>query len=402
MQQFAGKHILLGVTGSIATYKAVGLASHLTQQGALVDVIMTEAACKMVQPLSFQAITHRPVLTDMWSLLAETEIGHVTLAKQADAMLVAPATANSIAKLALGFADNFLTTTALALRGALVLAPAMESGMWENPATQAHVATLRQRGAWLVEPDSGYLASGASGVGRLASEARLFATLEQALGPNDLRGLHLVVTAGGTQEAIDPVRFVANHSSGRMGYALAEAAARRGATVTLISGPVALEPPSGVRVLRVESAREMERAVLDAIGGADALLMAAAVADYRPAQVAEQKIKKGNGRPLAPADAQPGHPAQRQSGQARLADRRWLGRGKPGFAPKRARQTPAQSPRPPRCQPGAAKLRRRPGPGHPHPPRPRRAARPDEQARPRRPPAGRGQAPAGGSVEIGD
>jgi phosphopantothenoylcysteine decarboxylase/phosphopantothenate--cysteine ligase len=294
MSCFANKHILLGVTGSIATYKAVALASRLTQAGATVDVMMTEAATKMVQPLSFQAITHRPVLTDMWSLLAETEIGHVTLAKEADALLVAPATANTIAKLALGFADNYLTTTALALRGALVLAPAMESGMWEHPATLAHMTTLRERGAWIVEPDAGYLASGARGVGRLAPEEHILATLEQALGPNDLRGLRIVVTAGGTREAIDPVRYISNHSSGKMGYALAEVAARRGASVTLISGPVALEPPFGVKVQPVESAREMEGAVLEAIQEADVLLMAAAVADYRPAQVAEQKIKKND------------------------------------------------------------------------------------------------------------
>jgi phosphopantothenoylcysteine decarboxylase/phosphopantothenate--cysteine ligase len=294
MSRFANKHILLGVTGSIATYKAVALASRLTQAGATVDVMMTEAATKMVQPLSFQAITHRPVLTDMWSLLAETEIGHVTLAKEADALLVAPTTANTIAKLALGFADNYLTTTALALRGALVIAPAMESGMWEHPATLAHMAVLRGRGAWVVQPDAGYLASGATGVGRLAPEEHILATLEQALGPNDLLGLHIVVTAGGTREAIDPVRYISNHSSGKMGYALAEVAARRGANVTLISGPVALERPFGVKVQQIESASEMEATVLQTIQGADALLMAAAVADYRPAQVAEQKIKKND------------------------------------------------------------------------------------------------------------
>lgn len=292
MSRFAHKHILLGVSGSIATYKAVGLASRLTQGGATVDVIMTEAATRMVQPLSFQAMTHRQTLTDMWSLLAETEIGHVTLAKRADALLVAPATANTITKLALGFADSYLTTTALALRGALVIAPAMESGMWEHPATRAHIATLRERGSWIVEPEAGYLASGASGVGRLASEERILATLEQALGPNDLRGLRVVVTAGGTREAIDPVRYISNHSSGKMGYALAEAAALRGATVTLVSGPVALEPPIGVTLQAVASAQEMEAAVLAAIQDADVLLMAAAVADYRPAEVAAQKIKK--------------------------------------------------------------------------------------------------------------
>lgn len=292
MTPFSHKKIILGVSGSIATYKAVALASRLTQAGATVDVIMTEAATKMVQPLSFQAITHRQTLLDMWSLMAETEIGHVTLAKVADAMLVAPATANTIAKLALGLADNYLTTTALALRGALVIAPAMESRMWEHPATQGHLKTLRQRGAWIVTPEEGYLASGASGKGRLASEARILSTLEQALGRNDLAALSIVVTAGGTQEAIDPVRYISNHSSGRMGYAIAERAARRGANVTLISGPTHLEPPRGVTIKPVKSARDMQAAVLAAIPHADALLMAAAVADYRPAEVAEQKIKK--------------------------------------------------------------------------------------------------------------
>ncbi|MDQ4078704.1 MAG: bifunctional phosphopantothenoylcysteine decarboxylase/phosphopantothenate--cysteine ligase CoaBC, partial [Chloroflexota bacterium] len=174
----------------------------------------------------------------------------------------------------------------------LVIAPAMESGMWENVATQGHIAALRERGTWIVEPESGYLASGASGVGRLASETQILATLGQAVGPNDLRGLRIVVTAGGTREAIDPVRYISNHSSGRMGYAVAEAAGQRGATVTLISAPVSIDPPVGVRVQQVESAREMERAVLDTLPEADALLMAAAVADYRPAEVAEQKIKK--------------------------------------------------------------------------------------------------------------
>ncbi len=286
------KHLILGVSGSISTYKAVALASRLTQRGATVDVMMTEAATKMVTPLSFQAITHRQVLTNMWTAGAEVEIGHVTLAKSADAMLVAPATANTSAKLALGFADNYLTTTALALRAPLVIAPAMETGMWFHPATQTHVATLTERGAWLVPPEEGYLASGALGTGRLAREADILAVLEQALGPNDMRGLRVMVTAGGTREAIDPVRYISNHSSGKMGYAVAEAAARRGADVTLVSGPVALEAPIGVTLQKVESAQEMRAAVLAGLSHTDILLMAAAVADYRPATVAERKLKK--------------------------------------------------------------------------------------------------------------
>ncbi len=289
---FTHKHILLGVSGSISTYKAVGLASRLVQAGATVDVLMTEAALKMVTPLSFQAITHRPVLTDMWTQGAEIEVGHVTLAKEADALLIAPATANTLAKVALGFADNYLTTTALALRGAMVVAPAMETGMWFNPATQGHVRTLTERGVWLVPPEEGYLASGALGTGRLAAEEKILAMLEQALGPNDLKGVRVLVTAGGTQEAIDPVRYISNHSSGKMGYAVAEAAARRGAEVTLVSGPVALSTPIGVKVISVSSAEQMLNAVLEALPATDVLLKAAAVADYRPADPATHKIKK--------------------------------------------------------------------------------------------------------------
>ncbi len=288
------KHVVLGVTGSIAAYKAVGLASALVQAGATVDVIMTEAATRMVQPLSFQAITHRPVHVDLFAPLAETEIGHVTLGQQADLLLVAPATANTLAKLALGLADNLLTTTALAARCPIVVAPAMETAMWHHAATQDHLATLRQRGVIVVEPEAGYLASGKSGAGRLADERRILATVARLFTPQDLARRHIVVTAGGTREAIDPVRFISNASSGRMGYAVAEAAAQRGARVTLISTVRHLPAPFWVDVEPVESARQMRDAVLAAIPQADALLMAAAVADYRPADVAPQKRKKGS------------------------------------------------------------------------------------------------------------
>lgn len=291
---FADKHIVLGVTGSIATYKAVALASALVQSGAHVDVIMTESATKMVQPLSFQAITHRPVLTDMFSLMAETDIGHVTLGKIADALLIAPATANTIAKLALGLADNLLTTTALAATCPIIVAPAMETNMWRHPATQANIATLRERGVRIVEPEAGYLASGASGVGRLAAPERILTALRRTLTPQDWAGRRVVVTAGGTREAIDPVRFISNHSSGAMGYAVAEAALDRGADVTLISTARHIPTPEGATLIPVESARDMREAVLNAIQDADALFMAAAVADYRPADVAAQKIKKSD------------------------------------------------------------------------------------------------------------
>lgn len=297
MSSFRDRHIVLGVSGSISTYKAVYLASALVQAGARVDVILTSAATQMVQPLSFQAITHRPVYTDLFYPAAETEghAGHVSLGKQADAILIAPATANTIAKLALGLADNFLLTTCLAARGAIVVAPAMEGSMWAHPATQGHIATLRGRGVRVVGPETGYLASGASGTGRLAAPEPILAGLAAALVPQDLAGRRIVVTAGGTREALDPVRYIGNRSSGRMGYAVAEAAARRGAEVTLIHGATDLPAPVGVRAVAIESAGDMLAAVLGEIESADALLMAAAVADYRPAEVAAQKIKKGSG-----------------------------------------------------------------------------------------------------------
>jgi len=288
-----GKHIVLGVTGGIAAYKAAELASRLVKAGALVDVIMTEGAQKFLAPLTFQALTHRPVVIEMFSLLAETEIGHVTLAKRADLLVVAPATANTIAKLALGLADNMLTTTALATRAPIVLAPAMESAMWDQVMTQQHVRTLVEHGVVVVGPAEGRLASGASGIGRMAEPAELFETVGWILARHgDLAGRSILITAGGTREPIDPVRFIGNHSSGKMGYALAEAARDRGAAVTLISTPVGLPAPLGVKVQTVQTALEMAGAVMEHIAGVDALIMAAAVADYRPDQAAGQKIKK--------------------------------------------------------------------------------------------------------------
>lgn len=288
-----GKHIVLGVTGSIAAYKAVALASALHQAGATVDVAMTPEAAELVRPLSFQAITHRPVALEMFALLAETEIGHVTLGKRADLVLVAPATANTLAKLAHGLADDLVTTTVLATTAPVVIAPAMDAGMYEHPAVQENVRTLRERGCVIIEPEEGHLASGLVGRGRLAEQEVILGTIRQVLGRNgDLAGWRVVVTAGGTQEAIDPVRVITNRSSGKMGYAIAEAARDRGARVTLISAPAALRPPVGVTLQRVESAEQMRQAVLAALAAADALIMAAAVADYRPRQAAAQKIKK--------------------------------------------------------------------------------------------------------------
>jgi phosphopantothenoylcysteine decarboxylase / phosphopantothenate---cysteine ligase len=297
----AGKHVVLGVSGSIAAYKAVAVASALTQAGALVDVVMTHEATELVRPLSFQAIIHRPVSNEMFHLLAETEIGHVTLGKRADVVLIAPATAHTIAKLALGLADDMLTTTVLATEAPLIVAPAMDAGMYDNPAVRENVQRLRDRGATIVEPGWGRMASGLTGQGRLAEPPRIVDTVRIVLARGgDLVGWRVIVTAGGTQEAIDPVRFISNRSSGKMGYAVAEAARDRGAEVVLISAPSALEPPLGVELRRVVSAAEMYRAVTAALEDADLLVMAAAVADFRPEQVADQKIKKdGSGLALS-------------------------------------------------------------------------------------------------------
>ena len=292
-QPIEGKQIVLGITGGIAAYKAAELASRLVKAGAIVDVIMTDNARQFVAPLTFQALTHRPVVTEMFALLAETEIGHVSLAKRADVMVVAPATANTIAKIALGLADNMLTTTALALTGPMIVAPAMEAAMWTSAATQEHVAVLQARGVTFVGPEEGRLASGASGLGRMAEPADVYQAINLLLAQQgDLCGRTILVTAGGTQEPIDPVRFIGNRSSGKMGYAVAQAARDRGAAVILVSGPSSLPVPVGVTSYPVRTAQEMAQAVLDLVPQCDALIMAAAVADYRPRNFVDQKIKK--------------------------------------------------------------------------------------------------------------
>src|SRR3954466_11362677 len=288
-----GKRIVLGVTGSIAAFKAVSVASALTQAGALVDVIMTPAATELIRPLSFQAITQRQVSVDMFQMLSQTQISHVSLGHHADVVCVAPATAHTLAKLALGLADDLVTTTCLATGGPLVIAPAMDADMYDHPAVQANVRTLRERGATIVEPGYGRMASGLVGQGRLAEPPVIVDTLRVVLArKGDLAGWRVVVTAGGTQEAIDPVRYVSNHSSGKMGYAIAEAARDRGAQVVLITAPSALPIPLGVEARRILSAADMHDAVMDVLTDADLLVMAAAVADYRPATVSSQKIKK--------------------------------------------------------------------------------------------------------------
>ena len=293
-----GKRILLGVTGSIACYKAADLASKLTQAGARVNVLMTEAALQFVTPLTFQSVTGRRAYTDadLWG--SEGHVQHISLGKDADLLLVAPATANTLAKLAHGLADNLLSVTALAATCPLMVAPAMDGGMFNHSATQANLETLRQRGAVIVGPAEGHLASGLRAVGRMVEPLELLGHVRLLLsrqGP--LMGKKVIVTAGGTQEPLDPVRAICNRSSGKQGFALAQAALDLGADVTLVAAPVSLPVPVGARRVDVRTAQEMLSAVLDALPGADALIMAAAVADFHPAEVAAEKIKKAGGAP---------------------------------------------------------------------------------------------------------
>ncbi len=298
------KRIVLAVTGSIAAYKAADLASKLTQSGALVDVVMTSAAGHFVTPLTFQSVTGRPVYTDLWQSEATgtlpTHIAHVGLAEGAALLVIAPATANTLAKLAHGLADDLLSVTALAARCPVVVAPAMDGGMYQHPATQANIATLRQRGVTVIEPETGRFASGLVGQGRLPETTTLVGHIRLALGRSAaLAGKHVIVTAGGTHEAIDPVRFITNRSSGKQGYALAQAALDAGAAVTLITTSE-LPLPVGAEMIKVSSAEQMQQAVLDHLTTTDALLMAAAVADFRPQNRAEQKIKKKEDSDEAP------------------------------------------------------------------------------------------------------
>ena len=289
----AGKNIVLGVTGSIACYKALDLASKLMQAGANVETILSYGAAQFVTPLAFRSLTHRSVVTDTFDAGSEYSVEHIALARWADLVVIAPATVHCIAKLAAGLADDPLTTTVIATEAPLLVAPAMDANMFDHPATQENLARLRNRGALLAGPAPGRLASGLTGMGRLLEPAQLLGHIAAALGRNgDLAGRRIIVSAGGTQEAIDPVRVITNHSSGRMGFAIAEAARDRGAAVTLVTAPVSLPDPPLVQTIKVRSAQDMCRAVLSATASADALIMAAAVADYRPATTAAQKIKK--------------------------------------------------------------------------------------------------------------
>ena len=292
----AGKTVVLGVCGGIAAYKAVEIVSRLVKAGAAVHVIMTEAATKFVTPLTFREISGQPVYTTMWDEPKLWNVEHIALARRADLFVVAPATANLIGKLAHGIADGFLCTTILATVAPVLLAPAMNTNMYMNQATQENLATLRRRGIAILEPASGALACGAEGVGRLPEPVDIVKRIEEHFRhAGTMAGLKVLVTAGGTREAIDPVRFIGNRSSGKMGYALAAAAAARGATVTLVSGPVSLKAPLGVKVISVESATQMWDAVMAEFPDTDIVIKAAAVADFRPESVELQKIKKASG-----------------------------------------------------------------------------------------------------------
>jgi phosphopantothenoylcysteine decarboxylase/phosphopantothenate--cysteine ligase len=288
-----GRRIVLGVCGSIASYKGADIASKLTQAGADVDVILTRAAQQFVTPLTFRGLTRRIVFTDMFEPASSMAEEHVELARAADAVVIAPASATTIARIAHGLADDMLSLTVLATTAPVIVAPAMDAQMWENAATRANVETLRDRGVVFVGPEEGRLASGRMGYGRLVDTETLLGAVRQALGRRgDLAGRHVVVSAGGTHEPIDPVRYVGNRSSGKMGFAIAEAARDRGADVTLVTGPVALPTPYGVRRINVTTTAQMAASLRQATAECDALIMAAAPADFRPANPTDQKIKR--------------------------------------------------------------------------------------------------------------
>ena len=287
--------VILGVTGGIASYKAVELVRLLVRDGFTVRVVMTRAAMEFVTPLTFQTLSGRPVATETFNLTQESEIGHINLADSADLFVIAPATANVIGKIASGIADDLLTTVLMATQAPVLIAPAMNIHMYENPILQENIRKLRRIGYHFLEPAEGYLACGYEGRGRLPEPERILEEIRRLLRKKDLAGEKLLITAGPNREPLDPVRYLSNRSSGKMGYALARAALRRGAEVVLVSGPTALEPPPGARVISVTTAADMRRAVLDEFPKCTAVIMAAAITDYRPVDFANQKMKRGKG-----------------------------------------------------------------------------------------------------------
>lgn len=295
----AGKCVVLGVTGGIAAYKACELTSRLRKAGAQVYVIMTKNACQFVAPLTFETLSNHPVATDTFARPETWEVEHVALAKRADVFVIAPATANILAKMACGLADDMLSTTVLATRAPVLIAPAMNTGMWDNPATQENVERLQQRGVHFIGPEGGFLACGDTGAGRMSAPKDIFDAIEKLLAmQQDLAGLSVLVTAGPTQERLDPVRFITNRSSGKMGYAIAAAAAARGASVTLVTGPTSMPIPQGVNAVRILSTQELYDQMLALCPKMDVVIQAAAPADFTPETVADQKIKKQGNEPL--------------------------------------------------------------------------------------------------------
>lgn len=288
-----GKNVVLGVTGGIAAYKACELTSSLRKAGAQVYVIMTKNACEFVAPLTFETLSNHPVVTDTFARPDTWEVEHIALAKRADVFVIAPATANILAKMAHGIADDMLSTTVLATRAPVLLAPAMNTGMWDNAATRENVETLKRRGVRFIGPEGGFLACGDTGAGRMSEPEQIFEAIDALASPRqDMKGLRVLVTAGPTREKLDPVRYITNRSSGKMGYAIAEAARERGAEVTLVTGPTALPIPQGVEEIDITSTQDLYEAMTARCSQADVVIQAAAPADFTPAQVSDRKIKK--------------------------------------------------------------------------------------------------------------
>lgn len=291
--------VVLGVSGGIAAYKACEIVSRLKKAGIEVHVIMTENAVKLAAPLTFQTLSGNPVVVDTFAPPVAFEVEHIALAQKADVFVIAPATANILAKMAHGIADDMLSTTVLATKAPVLVAPAMNTAMWEHPATQANVKLLKDRGVHMIGPAGGLLACGDSGIGRMSEPEEITEEILHLLNSDDsMRGLRVLVTAGPTREAIDPVRFITNRSSGKMGYAIAETAAARGAEVTLVSGPVSIPAPAHCRLISVETTEDLYQAMMRECAEQDIIIQSAAPADYRPIERAEQKIKKEKGQPL--------------------------------------------------------------------------------------------------------